>query len=68
MKFFADYHKSLDVLEMNPVAPRAYYIPYHTEEAAIKGERVESAYYRDMCGEWDFKYFSSIQDIYDFRG
>ncbi|MBQ4602676.1 MAG: DUF4981 domain-containing protein [Clostridia bacterium] len=68
MKFFADYHKSLDVLEMNPVAPRAYYIPYHTEEAAIKGERAESEYYRDMCGEWDFKYFSSIQNIYDFRG
>ena len=65
MKFFADYHKSLDVLEMNPVKSRAYYIPYQSEEAAMAGERTESAYYYDMCGQWDFKYFPSVLELDD---
>lgn len=66
MKFFPDYHKSINVLEMNPVPSRAYYIPYHSEEAAYENDRKKSEFYYDMCGEWDFKFFPSSLEIQDF--
>ncbi len=65
MRFFSDYHKSIDVLEMNPVKPRAYFIPYHTEDAAEENIRRNSSFYYDMCGTWDFKYFPSVLELDD---
>ena len=66
MKFFPDYHKNINVLEMNPLPPRAYYIPYHSEAAAYENDRKSSEYYYDMCGEWDFCFFPSSLEVQDF--
>lgn len=66
MRFFPDYHKNINVLEMNPLPSRAYYIPYHSEEAAYENDRRKSEYFYDMCGEWDFRFFPSCLDIDDF--
>lgn len=65
MKFFPEFHKSLGMLEMNPMPPRAYFIPYESEEKAKRGDRRLSQYYYDMCGEWDFKFYPSVLDIDD---
>ncbi|MBR5515023.1 MAG: DUF4981 domain-containing protein [Clostridia bacterium] len=66
MKFFPDYHKNINVLEMNPLPSRAYYIPYQSEAAAYENDRKKSEFFFDMCGEWDFRFFPSSLDIEDF--
>ncbi|MBE6686003.1 MAG: DUF4981 domain-containing protein [Ruminococcaceae bacterium] len=66
MKFFPDYHKNINVLEMNPLPSRAYYIPYQSEAAAYENDRTKSEFFFDMGGEWDFRFFPSSLDIEDF--
>lgn len=36
------YHKDLGNLHIGCEKPRAYYIPYHSEEAALSGNREKS--------------------------
>lgn len=57
------FHKSLDVLHMNCEEPRAYFIPYETAEKALCGDRNKSAYFRSLCGVWDFKYCKNEDEI-----
>ncbi|MBQ3007685.1 MAG: DUF4981 domain-containing protein [Clostridia bacterium] len=59
------YHKDLGSLHVGCEAPRAYYIPYHSEEAALAGNREKSAFYTSLCGEWNFKFYNSFEDITD---
>ena len=66
MNFNFDYHKSLRDLHVGCEAPRAYYIPYQSEAAAIKDDRTASANFISLCGDWDFKFYSSISEIDDF--
>ena len=44
---------------------RAYYVPYHSLEAALAGKKEESAYFRLLNGRWDFKYFERDTDVPD---
>ncbi len=60
---FPAYHKSLEHLHVNCEKPRAYFIPYHSAEAAVKGERKASKLYTDLCGEWNFRFFNSFEDL-----
>ncbi|NLY69285.1 MAG: DUF4981 domain-containing protein [Clostridiales bacterium] len=71
--FFPDYYKRLDTLHVNCERPRAYYIPYHTREAAardssadLSNARSSSAYFKSLCGDWDFKFYSSVLDVENF--
>jgi len=57
------YHKDLASLHIGCEKPRAYFIPYHSEEAAFEGNREKSGYYTSLCGEWNFKFYSSFEDI-----
>ncbi|MBQ8574709.1 MAG: DUF4981 domain-containing protein [Clostridia bacterium] len=59
-----DYHKSLDVLHYGCEEPRAYFIPYQDEKAA-ELPRSESKYFHSLCGEWDFRFYSSLVDVED---
>ncbi len=59
------YHKDLGSLHIGCEAPRAYYIPYHSEEAALAGNREKSEFYTSLCGEWNFKFYNSFEDIGD---
>ena len=56
-------HRSLEVLHQNCEEPRAYFIPYASEESALADERESSAYFRSLCGDWDFRFYSRERDI-----
>lgn len=57
------YHKDLGSLHIGCEKPRAYYIPYHSEESAISGNRENSAAYINLCGQWNFKFYKSFEDL-----
>ena len=59
------YHKDLSCLHVNCEEPRSYYIPYDSLQKAIEGERNSSGYFTLLCGEWDFRYYRSFEDIGD---
>ena len=59
------YHKDLKSLHIGCEKPRAYYIPYHSEQAALAGERNDSEYLTNLCGEWNFRFYNSFEDIED---
>ncbi|WP_163193481.1 glycoside hydrolase family 2 TIM barrel-domain containing protein [Clostridium thermarum] len=59
------YYEDLDVMEVNREAPRAYYIPYRSEAAALSKKRGQSDFYRNLNGTWKFKYYSSIKEVED---
>ena len=66
MNFNFDYHKSLAALHVGCEEPRAYYVPYGSEEAAIRDIRDESTNFISLCGDWDFRFFRSLTEIDDF--
>lgn len=57
------YHKSLETLHVNCLEPRAYFIPFADEKTAASRERSESDYFVPLCGEWDFRFFKSFEDV-----
>ncbi len=60
---FTPYHKSLEHLHVGTLAPRAYFIPYDSIESALSGDRDNSYYLTNLCGQWGFKYYGSFEDI-----
>lgn len=66
MNFNFEYHKSLAALHVGTQAPRAYYIPYQSEEKAMKDDRTQSANFISLCGDWNFRYYPSLTEIDDF--
>ena len=61
-----DYHKSLEKLHVGCEEPRAYFIPYENAEKAKADNRAQSAYFKSLCGTWDFQYYASVADVPDF--
>ena len=61
------YHKSLTHLHIGCEPTHAYFIPYHSREAAATGNRGQSARFVSLCGEWDFRYYGSVNDVEDFN-
>lgn len=61
-----NYHRSLEHLHVGCDAPRAYFIPYQSECAAKKANRADSDRFVSLCGEWNFTYFASVNDLPDF--
>ena len=51
------------ILQENRIKEHAYFIPYHSMEAAISGQKENSAYYRLLNGEWNFQYFDRCIDV-----
>lgn len=60
------YHTSHDVLHVNCEKPRAYFIPYESEEKAIADNRADNVNFLTLCGEWDFKFYPTPDLIEDF--
>lgn len=58
-----EYHKSQKYLHIGCEEPRAYYIPYASESAALDGKRETSDRFISLCGEWNFRYFSSVSEL-----
>jgi len=63
MKF---YHENLDLLHINTMPNRSFYVPCATEENAC---RIDSKKYSEQVkllnGEWDFCYYSDFSDLPD---
>lgn len=59
-------HLSLNRLHVGCEKPHAYFIPYQSEEAAKTGNRAASAFFRSLCGEWNFKWYPSLHEVEDF--
>ena len=60
-----DYHKDLKTLHVGTEKPHAYFIPYKDEITAKDDIRDESPYFKTLIGEWDFRFFSSSEEIDD---
>ena len=64
--FELDYHRKIEYLHVGCEKPHAYFIPYHSADAAKKNDREASKYFQNLCGEWDFRFWSSQADVEDF--
>lgn len=66
---YKNHHNDFSVIELNNAAPRAYFIPFSNEELLTKTdcrkERSESDKVRLLSGEWDFKFYKSINKLPD---
>ena len=67
MNFTFDCHEDPQKLHVGCEKPRAYFIPYESAQAALTDDREQSAFFHSLCGEWDFKYYPSPEDLEDFR-
>lgn len=56
------YYENPEILHIGCEEPRAYFIPFDSEEKA--GERREkSPYFTSLCGQWDFRFYKNITEI-----
>ena len=60
-----DYHKTLEHLHVGCEKPHAYFIPHGDAEGALCAPRDESVYFRTLCGEWNFRFFPSVNEVKD---
>ena len=61
-----DYHKTLDTLHEGCLAPHAYFIPYPDRASADRALRGASSYFKPLTGDWQFRYYESVDDVEDF--
>ncbi len=66
MGFEYSYHKSIEVLHLGCEKPRAYFVPYHSEAAALTDNRANSARFFSLCGDWDFRFYPTPSKIDNF--
>lgn len=66
-----NYHR-FDIMEINKLAPRSYFIPFATKQeadaATLKTKRYTSSKVRVLSGEWDFKFYpvpANVPDVLD---
>ncbi len=57
------YHEDPHTLHIGTEEPRAYYIPYDTACKAKGGSRASSAFFKSLCGEWNFKFYHSEAEV-----
>lgn len=60
--FIEKYFENPDVLHVNTMPNRAYYVPF---PAACEADRRRSERFTSLCGNWAFRYFNSIYDVKD---
>ena len=56
-------YENLSVLQIGRAPERAHYIPYESLEKALRGDREASAYFMNLNGTWDFRYFERDIDL-----
>lgn len=62
----ANYHQNPAILHVGCEVPRAYFLPFHSEAAALEGNRAGSEFFVSLCGTWDFTYYPSVDAIPEF--
>ncbi len=58
-----NYHQNPAVLHIGCEAPRAYFVPYHNEIVARSGLRDQSRFFVNLCGDWSFSFYPSVNDL-----
>lgn len=66
MDFSFDLHQNQKKLHVGCEAPRAYFIPYQSDLAALSDNRGGSDFFTSLCGDWDFAYYRSLRELADF--
>ena len=64
--FELNYHRRPDTLHVGCEKPRAYFIPYESEQKALADNRGQSKNFLSLCGDWDFRFYPTASDIDDF--
>lgn len=57
------YHEDPSQLHVGTMDNRAYYVPYESEDAALRGMREDSDRLLMLSGTWDFALFPSIETV-----
>ncbi|MDD7676314.1 MAG: glycoside hydrolase family 2 TIM barrel-domain containing protein [Eubacteriales bacterium] len=65
MSFRYNYHRELDCLHVGCEPPRSYFIPFDSDAAAADGRRGISPRFINLCGDWSFRYYKSVNDVGD---
>ncbi len=60
-----NYHQYTETLHVGCEKPRAYFVPFPCGCASKNAERGESTFFKSLCGEWNFKFFKSVNDVCD---
>ena len=59
-----NYFENLEVFHVNTLPRKNYYVPFHTDDLfETLTERTKSEYFHNLNGDWDFKYFTSVNRI-----
>ena len=66
MKFEFNRHQNPHILHVGCERPHAYFIPFSDESSALENNRVESGNFVSLCGDWDFYFYKSLNDLPDF--
>lgn len=61
-----NYHQDPKTLHIGCEAPRAYFVPFHNEAEALRGNRASSHDLLNLCGDWDFTFYPSLTELPDF--
>ena len=56
------YHRQLENIHINTMAPRAYFIPFDTH-ACKQLPREKSAYFHSLTGEWEFAFIEDVERV-----
>ncbi len=68
MSVITPYYKDLKTLHVNCLPNHAHFIPYESREKAIADNRGRSAWFRSLCGDWDFTFFDSVTEFDGIEG
>ncbi len=66
MKQELNFHRDLRTLHVGCLDPHAYFIPYQNAEVAKTGNRSRSDRVLSLCGEWNFCFCKTEQELGDF--
>ena len=58
-----NHHEDLCDLHIGTEKPHSYFIPYHSADAAKNLPREYSKNFKNLSGEWDFKFYKSAEDL-----
>lgn len=61
----SNYHQDPHTLHVGCEAPRAYFVPFSNEQAALQGNRAASENFISLCGTWDFTFYASLREVPD---
>lgn len=66
MDFDFSYHRDPHALHIGCEKQHSYFIPFHSEKAALRDMRNESENFVSLCGDWSFSFCTSLHDLPDF--